>query len=73
MKYPPRLHRIISPTDEDWIPTDGPDIMEQVPADPSVRAARDYDVVHFDLDPKNSRDAHFALAQTTWWMVCVEF
>lgn len=65
MKYPPRLQRILSPTDEDWISSDGPDILEQVPADPSARAARDYDLIHFDLDPKNSRNAPLALAQTT--------
>lgn len=54
MRYPPKLRRIISQTQADWVSDEGPDILEEVPADPGVRTARDYDLVHFDLDPKNS-------------------
>ncbi|KAK2610069.1 hypothetical protein N8I77_003526 [Diaporthe amygdali] len=53
MRYPPKLRRIISQTQADWVSDEGPDILEEVPADPGVRTARDYDLVHFDLDPKN--------------------
>lgn len=54
MRYPPRLERIESRTEEDWKSQDGPPILEQVP-EASVRNSRDYDLIHFDLDPQNSR------------------
>lgn len=53
MRYPPRLGRIKSRTEEDWKPQDGPAVLEQVP-EVSVRDSRDYDLIHFDLDPQNS-------------------
>ncbi|KAI7773945.1 hypothetical protein LA080_009635 [Diaporthe eres] len=34
MKYPPRLQSIVSSTNENWIPEDGPSIREEVPAGP---------------------------------------
>lgn len=57
MKYPPRLQSIVPGSNENWMPEVGPSIREQVPADPGARMARDYDLVHFDLDPKNSEPA----------------
>ncbi|KAG6357446.1 hypothetical protein INS49_013323 [Diaporthe citri] len=53
MKYPPRLQSIVSGTNENWLPEVGPNIREEVPAGLGMRTARDYDLVHFDLDPKN--------------------
>lgn len=54
MRYPPRLERIESRTEEDWKSQDGPPILEEVP-EASVRNSRDYDLIHFDLDPQNSK------------------
>lgn len=65
MRYPPRLRRIVSNTSEEWISEDGPGLSEQVPADPVSRAERDYDLVHFDLDPKNSKAAPSSLILTS--------
>ncbi|POS77419.1 hypothetical protein DHEL01_v204196 [Diaporthe helianthi] len=62
-KLPSRLlwkvfacHRIDTPTETDWKSQDGPAILEQVP-DQVFRDSRDYDLIHFDLDPQN-RDFH---------------
>lgn len=55
MRYPPRLRRILSRSDEEWVSEDGAAVLEEVPADPGMRVARDYDLVHFDLDPQNSK------------------
>lgn len=55
MRYPPRLRRILPPTQKDWVTEEGTDLPEEVPADPGMSVVRDYDFIHFDLDPKNSK------------------